>query len=377
MAIRKRELKSGAKWFVDIRLPNGKRIRKHVGTKKQAEEVEKKITAEIVEGKWGIREKKDISFDELAKEYLLYAEANKAASTFYTDKCRIQGHLLPYFGDTLISRITPQMLDTYKQMRVREGASNNTVNHGLTNLSHMLRMAIRWGYIDRNVVSLVDKMKVPKRSPRFLHQEEIRRLVEAAMGSHIYPLIMTALHTGMRKSELFNLIWADIDFDNHTVTVQPKDDWHTKNYKPLFLQLTPALYEILGKHWERGVRTEYVFTYKGRQLKSNIKRSFTTVLKKAGLENVTLHALRHTFASQLVMAGVSLMEIQELMGHQSFETTLQYAHLSEDHAKKQVNKLPFAHGFGKSRAHIGHTEVIFIDSLKKKEPRKGASSQGS
>jgi len=98
------------------------------------------------------------------------------------------------------------MLDTYKQMRVREGASNNTVNHGLTNLSHMLRMAIRWGYIDRNVVSLVDKMKVPKRSPRFLHQEEIRRLVEAAMGSHIYPLIMTALHTGMRKSELFNLI---------------------------------------------------------------------------------------------------------------------------------------------------------------------------
>ncbi len=381
MAIRKRELKSGTKWFVDIRLPNGKRIRKSVGTKKQAEEVEKKITAEIVEGKWGIREKKDVSFDELAEEYLLYAEANKAASTFYTDKCRIQGHLLPYFGNTLISRITPQMLDTYKQMRVREGASNNTVNHDLTNLSHMLRMSIRWGYIDRNVVSLVDKMKVPKRSPRFLHQEEIRRLAEAAMGSHIYPLIMTALHTGMRKAELFNLQWADIDFDNHTVTIQPKDDWHTKNYKPRSLQLTPALYAVLREHLDtklrHGVRSEYVFTYKGRQLKSNIKRSFTTVLRNAGLEEVSLHTLRHTFASQLVMAGVPLREIQELMGHQSFETTLQYTHLSEDHAKKQVNKLPFARGFGKPRAHIGHTEVISIDNLKKKEPRKGVSSQGS
>ena len=101
------------------------------------------------------------------------------------------------------------------------------------------------------------------------------------------------------------------------------------------------------------------------------------MLRNAGLEEVSLHTLRHTFASQLVMAGVPLREIQELMGHQSFETTLQYTHLSEDHAKKQVNKLPFAHGFGKPRAHIGHTEVISIDNLKKKEPRKGASSQGS
>ena len=77
------------------------------------------------------------------------------------------------------------------------------------------------------------------------------------------------------------------------------------------------------------------------------------------------------------MAGVPLRKVQELMGHQSFGTTLQYTHLSEDHAKKQVNKLPFARGFGKSRAHIGHTEVIFIDSLKKKEPRESAPSQGS
>ena len=70
MAVRKRRLKSGTKWFVDVRLHNGKRIRRSVGTKKQAEEVEKKITAEIVEGKWGIREKQDIRFNELAKEYL-------------------------------------------------------------------------------------------------------------------------------------------------------------------------------------------------------------------------------------------------------------------------------------------------------------------
>lgn len=348
MPVRKREFKSGAKWCVDVLFPNGRRYRRVIGTKKQAEKVQKMLESEIVEGKWKIRETEDVPFSSLAMEYLEFAEANKAASTFYSDRCRIEGHLLPYLGDTPLNQITPQMVDNYKQMRIRKGASPNTVNHELTNLSHMLRMAIRWRYIDWNVVSSVDKMKVAERSPRFLNRAEIHRLAEAARGSHVHPLIMTALHTGMRKSELFNLKWSDIDFSQHTVTVQSKDDWHTKNYKSRTIQLTPALYEVLREHrklhLELGIHSEYVFTYQGHQFKSNIKRTLSRVLEKAGLEGVTLHTLRHTFASQLVMAGVPLREVQELMGHASFETTLQYAHLSEDHAKRQVLKLPFANG---------------------------------
>ncbi len=88
-------------------------------------------------------------------------------------------------------------------------------------------------------------------------------------------------------------------------------------------------------------------------------------MKEAHLEGVTLHTLRHTFASQLVMAGVPLRDVQELMGHRSFETTLQYAHLSEDHVKRQVLKLPFANGSGDSVSRICHAEPISIDTLKK------------
>ena len=65
------------------------------------------------------------------------------------------------------------------------------------------------------------------------------------------------------------------------------------------------------------------------------------------------------------------------MGHQSFETTLQYAHLSQDHAKKQVMKLPFANGLGNAKARVGHAEVLFLDTLKRKEPCENAPSQGS
>jgi hypothetical protein len=86
---------------------------------------------------------------------------------------------------------------------------------------------------------------------------------------------------------------------------------------------------------------KYVFTYEGRRIRWGVDVGFNTIKRKAGLEDITLHTLRHTFASQLVIAGVPLRYVHELMGHQSFETTLQYAHLSEEHVKNQV--LPVCH----------------------------------
>ena len=105
------------------------------------------------------------------------------------------------------------------------------MNHELVNLSHMMKMAVRWQYIDRNPVSYVDRLKVPKQTPRLLSLEEIERLISAAKESYIYPLLMTALHTGLRKSELLHMKWTDINFQQGVINVQNKADWHTKNYK--------------------------------------------------------------------------------------------------------------------------------------------------
>jgi integrase/recombinase XerC/integrase/recombinase XerD len=162
----------------------------------------------------------------------------------------------------------------------------------------------------------------------------------------------------MRKSELFNLQWPDVDFENREINIQPKDDWHTKNYKPRKAFMTPALYETLIQHRslceKQGIKSDYVFTYRGKRLRQGIDRTLAKAVEKAGLHkngkpNVTLHTLRHTQASQLAIAGVPLRYIQELMGHQSFETTLQYAHLSEEPIRKQVLRLPFS--------ELGHKTV--------------------
>jgi integrase len=331
---------------VDIALPNGQRFRKNVKSKKQADDLHQKITSEIFEGKWDIQEREMILFRQLVSQYLEYCAVNKATSTYKCDKYRIEAHLLPYFGDMQLTQITPQIVEAYKSMRVNNKAAPKTINHELSNLQHMMKLAQRWGYIRDNVVATVPKLRLVKNPPRFLSHEEVEKLINAAGGSHLYPLLVTAAHTGMRKSELFFLTWDDVDFDQGTITIQNKEGWHTKNYKSRVLSLTPRLRNVLLAHKQdqdaQEVYSEYVFTYKGKKLQSTIKRSLRTVLNQAGLKNVTLHMLRHTFASHLVMAGVPLREIQELMGHASFETTLQYAHLSKDHAKKQVLRLPYA-----------------------------------
>jgi len=347
LSVRKRKTPNNTiTWIVDIALPNGERFRKHVRSKKQADLLHQKITSEIFEGKWDIHEQKMITFRELTPHYLDYCRINKSESTYRCDKCRIESHLVPYFGDMLLSQITPQMVEAYKSMRIHDKAAAKTINHELSNLQHMIKLSQRWGYIHDNAVSTVEKMKLVRNPPRFLSGEEVEKLLSAAEDSYLYPLLVTALHTGMRKSELFNIAWDDIDFQLGTITVKSKKDWHTKNYKSRVLSLTPKLRNVLHRHMDdqraRHINSEYVLTYEGRKLHATVKKSLRTILRKAGITGVTLHALRHTFASHLVMAGVPLRELQELMGHASFETTLQYAHLSKDHSKKQVLRLPFA-----------------------------------
>ena len=129
------------------------------------------IEAEIVEGKWDVRETEDVPFSQLAEEYLEYIKSNKAKGTYTANKYRVGTHLLPYFGDTPLSQITPQMVDNYKTMRLRDGIAPSTVNEELARLSHMMTMAIRWRYIDKNIVSKVERLKVPERLPRFLIRE--------------------------------------------------------------------------------------------------------------------------------------------------------------------------------------------------------------
>jgi len=143
----------------------------------------------------------------------------------------------------------------------------------------------------------------------------------------------------MRRSELANLRWIDIDFDRQTMTIQSSENWQTKNYNYRVLLLTPDLYDLFSEMPKPGNRESKVFDVNCGTLFKVVK---STAHGIGAPFNVSLHTLRRTFASHLVMSCTPLRVVQELLGHSDYKTTLMYVHLSPEFAGQYTHNLPYA-----------------------------------
>ncbi|MBM3252801.1 MAG: hypothetical protein FJZ16_00920 [Candidatus Omnitrophica bacterium] len=313
---------------------NSQRKREKVGFNKQlAENVLKKRLVEIAENKFlDIKKEEKTKFSDFSDEYLEgHLRVNCSKGWARKELVNIN-RLKQFFTGKYLHEITPQLIEKFKADRLKE-VSPSTVNKGLSCLRSIFNKAIDWGrFQGKNPVSKVGLLKVDNKRLRYLEKEEIPILLNNC-STHIKPLVIVALNTGMRKSELFNLKWQDIDCKRDTIQLLK-----TKNNKPRHIPMNELVKTTLiavRKHPE----SPYVFTNRQGKPFVDIKRSFTTALKKSGIKDFRFHDLRHTFASQLVMNGVDLNTVRELLGHSSLEMTLRYAHLSPSHKKRAVDSL--------------------------------------
>jgi len=150
-------------------------------------------------------------------------------------------------------------------------------------------------------------------------------------------MILVSLNTGLRQGELFNLKWENINFDRAVLTVTADT---AKSGKTRHVPINSATLEIL-KNWRNQMTgTDLVFASKTTgEIFNNVKKSWASLLKSAGIENFRWHDMRHHFASRLVMAGVDLNTVRELLGHSDLKMTLRYAHLAPEHKANAVEKL--------------------------------------
>ena len=148
------------------------------------------------------------------------------------------------------------------------------------------------------------------------------------------------VHTGLRKGEWINLKWENVklDGDNPNITIESSGTWKTKTGESRVIPLNKIAVEIIKK--QKGKNSEYVFTLKnGSKIHPDKPyHKLKTALKNLGLKG-DIHKLRHTFASNLVMKGRPLYDVQKLLGHSDIQTTMIYAHLSPDYLKESVKTL--------------------------------------
>jgi integrase len=167
---------------------------------------------------------------------------------------------------------------------------------------------------------------------RYLEKEEITTLV-ANCSQELKPIVILAVNTGMRRGEILNIKWTDIDFKRDVICLlETKSD--EKREVPMNEAVKDALIKV-----RRNPKSPYVFCYKNGEQVKDIRKSFWTALKKSGIKDFRFHDLRHSAASHLVMAGIDLNTVREILGHKTIEMTLRYAHLSPNHKKKAVDVL--------------------------------------
>jgi integrase len=337
MSVYKRRYNDGTlskDWWINYRI-HGKQYKRKIGpNKKLAEQILHDIELKALKGEYlGIYEEKKIPFADFAQEYLEFAKSTKAPST-YAGNVREMQRLMRSI-DGYLPKLTTAMIEKYKIARSNE-VKPATVNRELTLLKHMLTKAVEWGYLKRNSASSVRLFKEPPGRLRYLEVEEIKRLLDSCNdphAPHLRPIVIMALHTGMRLGEILGLQWQEIDSKRRLITITK-----TKNNERKIIPINDVLYDELVK-LPKHVTSPYLFYHPDGTRLFHIHHSFHHALKKAGIAEFRFHDLRHTFASHLAMLGVPLEIIGALLGHKDPKMTKRYAHLSPASLKVAVTTL--------------------------------------
>ncbi len=282
-----------------------------------------------------------INLKELWGEYLSSSSALLSTATVERKKDALK-HVFKFLKDIQVSEIDSIMIEKYLSFRKKEilDRSSNTgkreqeisfrtANIELAVLSNLLNFAVRRNYLDKNPCASIKKLNELSRL-KTLSDSDIEKLIAGATNKLTRDLITFLIYTGCRKGEALNLKWDDVDMQNDVIAIKG-----TKTKYDRYIPISRALKRIL-----EGINREsvYVFSYRGKKL-SNFRESFKTACKRAGLNGLRVHDLRHVFASKMVMSGTSLYITGNLLGHRTPQMTMRYAHLAPYTLKKAVDEV--------------------------------------
>ncbi|MEW6214906.1 MAG: site-specific integrase [Nitrospirota bacterium] len=273
------------------------------------------------------------SFKELVEKYLSWINGRQKSARV---KSYIIRQLIEAFGNLPLRRFNTAIVEQLQTDLMGRGLKNSSCNKVLNVLKHMFTKAVEWDMVESETLKRVRKVKLlidDSKRLRYLSKEECQSLINAC-DKHIRPIVVTALNTGMRKGEILSLKWDNVDLKHGFILLDI-----TKNGERREIPINDTVRQTL-QSLTRRLDVPYVFydPIIGKPYQ-NVKRSFNTTLRRAGIRDFHFHDLRHTFASHLVMAGVDITTVKELLGHKTLTMTLRYSHLAPAHKVKAVDIL--------------------------------------
>lgn len=370
-------------YYLDYRV-NGKRNRYRIGTHgtvtpTQARDVAGEKSGDVAHGV-DLQVEKKRAASETERERSLSLQGfidNKYGPWVVANHRRGQDTLARIkrcFEDLLpknMTEITPWVIEKWRSARIKASIKPSTINRDLVVIKAALSKAVEWGLIETSPIARVKPAKVDSTAViRYLSEVEETNLrtaldtrendirskresanlwrkernliqfpsfLQGTFADYLKPMVLLSLNTGLRRGELFQLKWINVDLQGALLTVVGKT---AKSGKTRHVPLNSESLNVLKK-WnnQSSDKNGLVFPSKKGGIMDNIQTAWEKLLVRAGIAAFRWHDIRHHFASKLVMAGVDLNTVRELLGHGDIKMTLRYAHLAPEHKAAAVARL--------------------------------------
>ena len=246
----------------------------------------------------------------------------------------IRGIILPKLGNLRISAVSRQGIE---KLHASLKPTPYLANRVLALLSKMFSLAIQWNWASSNPAKGILRFHEDRRE-RWLQSEELQRFIEALNGyqnQHVADAIRLLLLTGSRKSEVLTAEWSMFDLQQG-LWIKPSS--HTKEKQIEHIPLSGQAMELLTRMKEQAEGGGFLFPglNEGKP-RTTLRAAWTQICNAAGLADVRVHDLRHSYASYLVSNGVSLHVVGKLLGHSQAQTTQRYAHVAHQSLRDASN----------------------------------------
>lgn len=341
-----------AKYRVDVRLPDGRRLTKVFNRKYDAEKfkTELKLEKHRFEST-GISINNQISFKVFAEDWFQNEVKNrKSPQTQRNYAGDLKNYIYPIVSEVKLKDLSIKHARAIENRMLEFGKHPRTVNKVIMVFKTVLNDAVKSNNLLKNPIKGYPELSEPPKEITYWTKEEIKTFLNYVKEDPFYDLYVVTLNTGLRLGEILGLSWDKVDFVNDQIVVSRSLGRSglkntTKTHRARFIPMNGKVKTILQKRFTERLNDQSVFTNSdGSHLDYNhvTERHFSVSQRESGLSKIIrFHDLRHTFASHFMMNGGNLYTLQKLLGHTDIQTTMIYAHLDKEFFQKAISLIDF------------------------------------